>query len=503
VLAGTPVRAAVDDPPPDLIATSTTLAKVRALYLRSQTPGHTKNAMLIETWRLSQDNQTGTFKVWRLGKDYREVTTLGPLVYQNGVRGGTRWQQNRNGITFAFAGIHERDAIDEHAWDSKDSTDVHLIGESVPYNAYVVDVNPALGRHEWLFIDKRTGTIVRRERIERRRRFVTSYDDFKPFDGVLEPSRVRTTDSLGNDREQTIVSRQLDSTPEVKDLDVPPSRRDFVEFPAGTTDVKLPVRFVNGLMVVRVYLDYRPYDFLLDSGAAGIVIDPTVAESLGLERYGARVGATVGSFAESTSIVPFVSVGRLRMRDVVTRVVTVPFHTDEHTRIAGLLGFDFFSGAVVHVDEERGLVEALEPATFKPPADAVQVPLALDDKQPAARIRVGSVAARVIVDTGANRTVLSARFARRADLAADNPTEVASRFSGVGGIGTAETMRVRSLEFAGVTTDEPLIDVTPAELGVEDIDGVLGSDLLRSYDVYFNYRANELYARRPHRAVPP
>ncbi len=455
--------------------------------------------MLIESWKLLQDSQSGTFKDWHLGKDYREITTLGPLVYQNGLRAGVRWQQNRNGLTFTFAGIHERDLIDERTWNDGASENCHLIGESVPLNAYVVDVDPPQGRHEWLFIEKHTGVIVRRDRIERRRHFSTLFEDYKPFDGVLEPSRIRTTDSLGNEREQIIVKRELDSTPDLKELDAPPTRRSFVEFPTGISDVKIPVRFVNGLMVVRVMIDAHPYDFLLDSGAAGIVIDPAVAESLGLERFGARVGATIGSFAESTTIVPSITVGHLRMRDVVTRIVTVPFRTDEHTKIAGLLGFDFFADTVVHIDSEHGVAEAFAPATFHAPADTLDVPIALDDKQPAAHIRVGTVAARVVVDTGANRTLLVSSFATRADIASDASAEVPSRFSGVGGTGTAEAMRVRAIEFAGFVNADPLIDVSPADLGVEDIDGVLGSDILRGYDLFFDYRANSLYVRRSRR----
>ncbi|MFN2461292.1 MAG: retroviral-like aspartic protease family protein [Candidatus Velthaea sp.] len=472
---------------------------MRTLYDRAHSVPHTKNATLMEEWRLSQDGQTGTFRVRRLGKDYRETTTLGPLVYENGVHGGVRWQQNRNGISFTFAGIHERDAVDERAWESPSSKEVRLIGESLSANAYVVSINPRKGRHEWLFIEKRTGVVVRRERIERHRRYITSYEDFRQFDGTLEPSRTRTTDTLGNEREQTIVKRSLDTTPDPKDVEMPPTRRTLVEFPNGANVVRLPVRIANGLFVVRVAVAGHPYDFLLDSGAAGIVIDPSIADALALERYGSRVGSTLGSFAEQTSIVPLLTIGALHMRNIVTRVVPVPFRADDRTKIAGLLGFDFFADAVVHIDHEHNLFEAHQPASWRPPSDATPVPLALDDKQPAIRAKVGTVAARVILDTGANRTVLETAFADRADITNDKAAMVA-KFRGVGGIGTAETVRIKTFEFAGTTFSDPLIDISPSELGVEDIDGILGTDLLRDYDMYFDYRANMAYLHRVKRA---
>ncbi len=494
-LIGTAAGAAYDDPPRDIISTSSTLAHVRAQYRLAHPGQRTKNATLVEDWRLVQDGQTGSFRVSRLGRDYREITTLGPLVYENGMHAGVRWQQNRNGITFTLSGFHERDAISERSWESNDIRDVRLVGESVPLNAYVIEIDPPSGRHEWLFIDKQSGQIVRRDRIERNRRFVTTYDEFKPFDGEALPDHIRTVDSLGNERDQTLVSRALDTTPDPGDVAIPASRRTLVEFPTGLSAVRLPVRVVNGLLVTRVAVDGRPFDFLLDSGAAGIVIDPIVAETLGLERYGERVGATIGPFPETTAIVPAINVGLLRMRNVVSRVVPIPFRADDRTRVAGLLGFDFFAEMVVHIDSERGIVEALRPADFRASPDLVAVPVGLDDKQAAVRVKVGPVAARVILDTGANRTVLTSAFADRLDPASEKATLTSARFRGVGGTGNAEAVHLKELEIAGTTLPDSLIDISPADLGFEDLDGLIGTDIMRDFDVFFDYRTNTVYMR--------
>ncbi|MBV9440462.1 MAG: hypothetical protein JOZ24_10765, partial [Candidatus Eremiobacteraeota bacterium] len=218
--------AAVDDEPAGLIAPGTTLARVRALY-NMHSHEHTRNATIVEEWRLFQDATVGSFRVNRWGRDVKETTSLGPLSYQRGIFRGVHWEQNRNGITFTYPGVHEqRDAISDHAFrDPNDDRDVRLVGESVPLSAYVVQISPSGGRREWLFIDKRTGFVIRREYVQRRRRYITTYDDYRLFDGVPEPSRTRTVDSLGNEREQILVSRQLDTTPDVHDVEMPPARR--------------------------------------------------------------------------------------------------------------------------------------------------------------------------------------------------------------------------------------------------------------------------------------
>lgn len=490
----------IDEPPSGLIPSSTSLAKVRALYAKSHDRARSRASTIIEEWRLMQDHTAGTYRVYRLGRDERDITVLGPLLSESGVHNGVHWQQTRNGATYSYSGVHEsRDARSDTAWLTEDPRNVKLIGESVPLNAYVVEIDPPGGRHEWRFVDKRTGYVVRRDYVEKGRRFTVTFDDYRIFDGIAEPSHIVSVDSYGNERDLTLLSRTLDLTPDPHDVDVPPSRRTLVEFPAGITSVHLPMRVVNGLCVVKVHLGQKDYDFLLDSGAAGIVVDPSVADDLHLETYGARVGATIGTFTETTGIVPLMQVGPLRMHSVVARVVSVPFRLDEKTHISGLLGFDFFMDAVVHVDLDHGIATAIAPGTFKAPADAVALPLALDDRTPVVRAKADAVVGRVVIDTGANRSVFTPPFASRADVAFD-PSTAVSQFRGLGGMGTAETVRLKSFDLAALPLQNPVVDVSTANLGAEDVDGTAGTDLLHAYDLFFDYRSATLYVRRSRKA---
>jgi predicted aspartyl protease len=499
LVGATPAGAAIDDEPGGLAPPSATLAKVRALYEKAHAREHGRSTTVLEDWRLFQDGTVGSYRVNRLGKDIREMTTLGPLSYERGMLRGVRWEQNRNGIVFAYPGIHEqRDVVSERAFrDPGDDHYVRVVGDAPSPSAYVVEVNPPAGRHEWLYVDKRSGNLVRREYVERRRRYVTTYDDYRNVDGVPEPSRVRTTDSLGNEREQILVNRSLDTTPDLRDVDQPPSHR-VVEFPERQTTVRLPVRFVNGLAVVRVIVGRGAYDFLLDSGAAGIVVDPSVVQQQGLDRFGARVGATLGTFPETTTIAPQMTLGGLRMRNVVCRVVTIPFRLDAHTHIAGLLGFEFFADTIVHLDLDKGYAEVIAPERFHAPADTTAVPIGLDDKTPAVPARAGSANGRVVLDTGANRTVFETAFAERGDF---TPERVASTMHvrGMGGYTNAEPTRLPTFELGGIATRGATADVANADLGTEDVDGIVGTDLLKTYDLWFDYRAAAVHVRRAKR----
>ena len=328
----------------------------------------------------------------------------------------------------------------------------------------------------------------------KRRRYVTTFDDYRIFDGIPEPSHVRSVDSFGNERDETLLSRTLDLAADARELDVPASRRTLVEFPAGTPFVRLPVRIVNGLLILKLTIGTRTYDFLLDSGAAGIVVDPSIVDEGKLDRFGARIGSTIGTYNETTSIIPQIALAGLRLRNVVVRVVNVPFVIDDHTRIAGLLGFDFFADAIVHIDIARGIADVIAPAAFHAPPEAIAVPLALDDRTPDVRARVSGVAGRVVLDTGANRSVFTTAFAGRADVATEGAGN--TRFRAMGGTGTAAAVHIKQFELAGIEQIDPLVDVTSADFGTEDVDGTAGTDLMHPYELYFDYRANALYVRR-------
>jgi hypothetical protein len=494
-----PAFAALDDPPPALTASTATLAKVRALFAKSHDREPVRAGQIIEEWRLVQEKLAGSYQSFSLGKDERDVTLLGPLLSESGTHAGIRWQQTRNGATYTYAGIHEaRDAVSDRAFlNDLDPHDVRLIGESTALNAYVVEIDPPGGRHEWRFIDRTTGNLVRREYVEKGRRYAVTFDEYRTFDGVPEPSHVRTIDSYGNERDLELLSRTLDLTPDPRDVDIPPSRRALVEFPPGAKTVHLPMRVVNGLCVIKVHIGTKDYDVLLDSGAAGIVIDPSVVDEQHLDTYGSRVSATLGTFTETTAIVPLMSVGALQLHGAVVRVVAVPFHLDDRTRIAGLLGFDFFLDAVVHLDLDHGVLSAIAPAAFKPPADATAVALQLDDKTPVVHARAETVTGRVALDTGANRSVFTPPFASRAEFG--DPTSGLTQFRGLGGTGTAEQVHLKSFDLAGLPLTDVMVDISTANLGDEDIDGTAGTDLLHAYDLFFDYRAQTVYVRRSKR----
>jgi hypothetical protein len=70
---------------------------------------------------------------------------------------------------------------------------------------------------------------------------------------------------------------------------------------------------------------------------------------------------------------------------------------------------------------------------------------------------------------------------------------------GIGGVANAESARIPALELGGLWARDVVADVSNADLGTDDVDGVLGTDLLRAYELWFDYRTAAVYVRKAKR----
>jgi hypothetical protein len=52
-----------------------------------------------------------------------------------------------------------------------------------------------------------------------------------------------------------------------------------------------------------------------------------------------------------------------------------------------------------------------------------------------------------------------------------------------------------------VAVNDAVVDVSAADLGTEDVDATIGTDIAQAFDLYFDYRSATLYVRRAHRSI--
>jgi len=326
--SATPTLDPSDVAPPGIATTKMTLAEVLALYRA----GVGKPARPYKTSRevdaVAAYGETGTYTEISSGADYVDITQLGPTTYSSGRFRGQRWRQDENGYTRLVSGVHATDQISNdtlrRAIGGAEVDSVALLGEvSAPVSAFVIDVHPPNGRHEWIFLDKVTGRIVRTEEGRIGRRVVWTFDDFRTTNGITGSWHQHVADGFaGNDMDWRITKLEYGSPVAPSELAMPPSRQR-VHFPPGIVDVRLPARIEDGSIIVRLYINGRGLDFALDSGASEIVLDRDVARRLGLATFGQNTETVAGSFSASSAIVPQIRVGDLTLDNVVVDLSAV------------------------------------------------------------------------------------------------------------------------------------------------------------------------------------
>lgn len=503
------VTATSDDAPPGIVPTKTTLAQVLAAYEASRGTAADSVRTARETDSISAYGSTGTYSEIDSGDDYIETTTLGPTTTSSGRLHGQRWAHNENGYTRLISGTHEEDERSDEALEEalhgKSTASVRLLGRvSAPVDADVVEVDPQDGRHEWLFFETGTGRLVRREESRLGRRRIWTFDDFRTTDGITEPWHQHLDDGYaGNDLDvrMTHVAYGVPVAP--SELAIPPTTSPL-RFPKGVDHVRLPARIENGAIIVRLWIDGRGLDFQLDSGSSGIALDPSVARQLGLTTFGERSRTIAGTFEASSAIVPEIRIGSLTLDDVKIDCLPFDYPIDKQTRVVGLLGYDFFAGAVVKVDYDLGTVDAYDPATFvAPTADAYRVPMNLDDGVPTVKATLGtSEADDFIVDSGSVFVVVFQTFAKShaADLPPVSYTIADKTYfplvtaEGVGGLFSLQPVLIKRFAVGDVLDDFQAYDIVDStkEFQGEDDDGLLGYQFLRYFDVYFDYHDSVL-----------
>lgn len=514
-------------PPEGIQVTTATLADVMALNARAVGKPLTSFSTRIEEWSINGGGFESTSRTVWSGKDFKTVEHRGPFVDQEGRIGGVRWELNENGILVIMGGVHQEsehfDAALEAARAGSPGSDVKLLGDvSTPVAAYVVEVRPGGDPPTWLFYDKSSGSVVRRESVFDGVRTTTLYKDFRTVSGATVAGTVAYSNGdKATDGTRTLTSLKVNVPVPPSELNLPAGKTDLVQFPPGVTSVQLPVdmplnssgrilldqdRYMPSVafkrdIVVRVVINGRGLDFVLDSGSSGILIDKDVASQLGLKRYGASGQTLEGQADESRVIIPEMHVGELVMKNVVAD--SVEFSAQEGTeKVVGLLGFDFIASVGLKVNWDTRQVTAFPPGTIHMPDTGVTVPLQLDDLIPDVSVSVGdSVGEHFILDTGSGDIVFFPSFV------AAHPADVRDQGEGhqiqiflpelylgvVGGVAKAYPVQIKRIHFGVPFREFLAVAIDPhSHFQFQDTDGLIGFPILHYFNLYFDYQNSRI-----------
>jgi predicted aspartyl protease len=467
-----------------LPAIATIRANVRAA---EHTPRSYRETVVI----VSSDGTTTTARELVRGEDDRTIDETGPFHSESGVVGGKRWHQTENGVTV--------DDDDDPGRAPPEKLTTTVVRD--PGGALVVAALNARGWGRKDYVDPATWRLVRRDRIGATGTVATTYDDVRDDQGRVFAHHWRVDDAAERTTSDARVIAYDPSPVSDAELARPASRRTLVAFPDGAAPVLLPASFDRHIFV-RVTVGGRGADFILDSGASGIVVDSDLAHALGLKTYGEHSHVVAGRTTFARTIVPEMKVGPLVMRDVAAGVVPLAFARTPRVKVAGVLGFDFFAQLGVTVDYELKRVTVVPSEGYAAPAEPLTRALAtrLGRGVPLVTVALdGAVAERFMVDTGGEGNfLLFDYFTRRnPDAVPDVDVPVfpgGTTLAGVGGEFATKLVVVRDFAVAGFDFRTVIGNrVIAQQTYAHDVDGVLGQAMLRNFNVGFDYARERLY----------
>jgi hypothetical protein len=474
--------------PTGIVSSATPLADVLARVHAAQTPPAAA-AQRHEHWTYRNGPNVLPVVVAVRGAEFRADVAIGTMHYEAGMLNGIPWRADGNGIAHATTGDEQGDAVDRlpHALLPFADADCTLAGEvHLPAPAWVVVDRPPADRAHWFFVDQASGRIVREQTREGKRVVTIDYDDFVPFAGTLRPRHWHVASGDEFDDIDARVDSVEPGPVDGAQIALPQQRRLFEAAPGTPERVALPVSFQGWGTFVDVDVDGHHARFVLDSGTQSIMLNSSRAQAWGLP------------MVLDHAVVHRLAVGPFALTDA--SVLTIPLFG---RGLAGLIGYDFFVGHVLHVDLSHERVEFLTPAAAAPAFDdprATIVPASFDEGLPIVAVRVdGTVGWRFALDTGSPGLEIDTRFtqAHPAVARAWTPAHFPNTVLGTQTInfleGSVQTVAHQIHEFAlGPVTFTDIVAGVEVDNTRDDaievpFDGIVGTEELRFLNLWFDY----------------
>jgi hypothetical protein len=253
----------------------------------------------------------------------------------------------------------------------------------------------------------------------------------------------------------------------------------------------------------------RPLDMVLDTGASYTVLKPEVAKELGLHGRGDTLQSEgLGKGADETlHLVDGVTLNFAGESLTGRTIATLPvdyIDREAGRKTDGLLGSDIFSSFVVHEDYAGGTVTLIAPDKFVAPEGFVSVPLQVAGTASLVKLTVQAVGGEkitgtVLLDSGLVGNLFLMKPLLDAHPQLKNEKTVAlPPVTAVGGEMKLRVGRIASLELGPFTLAGPTViyqEVSAAGAGNAMLSGILGSGVLRRFDVIFDYPHGKLWLK--------
>jgi predicted aspartyl protease len=340
---------------------------------------------------------------------------------------------------------------------------------------------------------------------------IETYGDYRRVGGVMFPFFTRTElPAVGQRIEMRCRSVTQNET--IDPIVFLPPAVDVKDYRftggGGVEEIPFDYRYRHLFVPVRITGQEGEVLFLLDSGASMTVVDSSISAEMRLPQGGVMPGAGAGGMTSfSMTRLPGLAIGGIEFSEqtAISFPLSGLLRKFEETEIGGILGYDFLSRFVTRIDFESEILSFFEPDSFVPPDGASTIEAPLVHNIFSLDASLDGVQGKFYLDTGANSSLLYGSFADSTGLVTAKRT-LAMKIRGAGGEEEAALCRFDSLILGGFAIAKPVLAITRGEKGIsvlENVDGVIGNDLLERFTVTLDYRQQRVLLEKNARFGEP
>ena len=274
----------------------------------------------------------------------------------------------------------------------------------------------------------------------------------------------------------------------------------------------IPFKMIRNLMVIPVKINGQgPFNFVLDSGVGLVLIsDGHLADSLKLNylRNIKIVGLGGDNDLDAHITEPLtLSVGRATGEYIPTAVLQKDvFNLSQYVGmpIHGLLGYEFISSFITKINYDSQTITLFPPRRGYFPRKGYRIPITIEERKPYLEALISfdgksSQKVKLIIDSGAGHPISlesnnGIPFAvPEVNIAGNLGVGLSGPISGY--FGRIPSMKLGKFELKQLIAAFPNYDDVGAKIRVSGRNGNLGNQILKRFEVVFDYSRNALYLK--------
>ncbi len=277
---------------------------------------------------------------------------------------------------------------------------------------------------------------------------------------------------------------------------LPPLVTRIIHAPTVQT---VPIFIRNTLIACAVSLAGTTYDFVLDTGAAGIVLDSRVARAAGLSEQGVlEVRGANRTGGMHVLALPRLEIGSAHLDDLTALSLDLRGAGAGVAQIKGILGVPFFAESLVELDFAHQTMRFGEPGSFVP--RGTRVALDLDRGLIEASVQIDrTLTVPFMIDTGNSGELLLYHPFVVAHPGIVPPNGKKTAMSGIGGTMPAYRAALGQLMLGDAAFYQTPADVVTADKGAfaDRTDaGNIGLAILKNFIVTFDLSHDAMYLQK-------